>query len=268
MTIEQFKNKINAVRSAYRARRTRLLATGNQADNAAAGSEDEEAERRYAEMPNNLFIEDSENSGHNINDDLTCDPMAVNPKYRTALGKELTALWPLLCDVFSGNPGCTGEPILESGTPREPIECVSDSDECPDTRSAGSDDECSDSSSQPRSDAKSNAKAHSKQNHPVSNRPVDVVADTLQVGLGSLERILASRQATGPTTQLAGDMSQLVTKLTLSIDTATASQAAFMDMQRDMHQSLRQSAENLQLISASALEVFAKMKEQVCGFSV
>lgn len=63
MTIEHFKNKTNAVRSAYRARRTRLLATRNQAVD-AAGSEDEEAERRYAEMPNNFFIEDSEDSCH------------------------------------------------------------------------------------------------------------------------------------------------------------------------------------------------------------
>lgn len=157
-----------------------------------------------------------------------------------------------------GNPGCTGEPILEPGALREPIECASDSDESTDARSAGSDDECSDSSSQARSEAKSNAKAHSQQNRPASNRPVDVVADTLQARFGSIERILASRQATVPTTQLAGDMNQLVTKLTSSIDAATASQAAFMEMQRDVHQSLRQSAEILQLMSASALEVSLK----------
>lgn len=182
--------------------------------------------------------------------------MAVNPTYRTALERS-SPLYGRFFAMSSGNPGCT-ESHLEPGALREPIECASDSDESTDARSAGSDDECSDSSSQARSEAKSNAKAHSQQNRPASNRPVDVVADTLQARFGSIERILASRQATVPTTQLAGDMNQLVTKLTSSIDAATASQAAFMEMQRDVHQSLRQSAEILQLMSASALEVSLK----------
>ncbi|KAI9985021.1 hypothetical protein PInf_004328 [Phytophthora infestans] len=56
VSVDQFKNKLNAVRTAYRAKRTQLLATGNKALEDTSGSEDEEEEGQYAEMPRNFFF--------------------------------------------------------------------------------------------------------------------------------------------------------------------------------------------------------------------
>ncbi|KAF4137457.1 hypothetical protein GN958_ATG13363 [Phytophthora infestans] len=56
VSVDQFKNKLNAVRTAYRAKRTQLLATGNKALEDTSGSEDDEEERQYAEMPRNFFF--------------------------------------------------------------------------------------------------------------------------------------------------------------------------------------------------------------------
>ncbi|KAF4128550.1 hypothetical protein GN958_ATG22259 [Phytophthora infestans] len=192
VSVDQFKNKLNAVRTAYRAKRTQLLATGNKALEDTSGSEDDEEERQYAEMPRNFFLHSSEN----IDGNLTYDPMDVNPKYRVALGKELTALWPLLCDVFSGNPGCTGEPIIESGVSRDRLTEDVDDEHSVYVNGDGSDEACSDISLDARNEAKANAKARYQSAKPSSNRPVDVIAGSLEAGFGSIERILTARQST------------------------------------------------------------------------
>ncbi|OWY99172.1 hypothetical protein PHMEG_00029878 [Phytophthora megakarya] len=57
--ISQFKNKLNAIRTAYRAKITRLLATRNQVLNGYSGSEGENDERAYPEMPSDFYIDDS-----------------------------------------------------------------------------------------------------------------------------------------------------------------------------------------------------------------
>ncbi|KAF4028025.1 hypothetical protein GN244_ATG20319 [Phytophthora infestans] len=122
--------------------------------------------------------------------------MDVNPKYRVALGKELTALWPLLCDVFSGNPSCTGEPIIESGVSRDRLTEDVDDEHSVYVNGDESDEACSDTSLDARKEAKANAKARSQSSKPSSNRPVDAIAGSLEAGFGSIERILTARQST------------------------------------------------------------------------
>jgi hypothetical protein len=260
VTIDQFKNKINAVRIGYRTKRSRLLVTGNTALGASSESEDEAESRGFPEMPRNFFIYSSRGI-ENICENLTCDPMDVDPKYRDTLGKELTALWPLLCDVFSGKPECTGEAIVESGVSREQVE--SDCEEEHGENSVNSEAECSDTSSQARSEAKANAKSTSINNRRSSSRPVEVIADSLHAGFGSIERILTARQAPVSGRSSGADMTQLVAKLTSTIDAATSNQASFLATQKEASESLRQSAMSLQLMAASAKELFAEMKQQL-----
>ncbi|POM66864.1 Hypothetical protein PHPALM_17208 [Phytophthora palmivora] len=64
-----------------------------------------------------------------------------------------------------GKPGCTGEPIVESGAPRDYSDNedgVDEDDERGEEYGAGSDDEYSDTLSQARNEAKANGKAHSQ----------------------------------------------------------------------------------------------------------
>ncbi|KAE8974308.1 hypothetical protein PR003_g10650 [Phytophthora rubi] len=261
VTIDQFKNKINDVRTGYRAKRSRLLATGNAASTSASESEDEAEQREYPEMPCNFFLYSSRGI-ENVSENLTCDPMDVDPKYRDTLGKELTTLWPLLCDVLSGKPGCTGEAIVESGLlSREQVE--SDCEDVNGEDSVDSDAECSDASSQARSEAKANAKSTSNNNRRSSNRSVDVIADSLHAGFGSIERILTARQAPVPDRSSGASINQLVAKLASTIDAATSSQALFLATQQEASESLRQSAMSLQQMAASATELFVEMKQQL-----
>jgi len=58
-------------------------------------------------------------------------------------------------------------------------------------------------------------------------------------------------------------MTQLVAKLTSTIDAATSNQASFLATQKEASESLRQSAMSLQLMAASAKELFAEMKQQL-----
>ncbi|KAF4144014.1 hypothetical protein GN958_ATG06776 [Phytophthora infestans] len=120
VTVNQFKNKLNAIQKAYKAKRTRMLGTGNETE-AAATSDDENGQRQYPELPTDFLADATELSPDDGDDGapsykkLVCDPMNVNGKYRRELGNELCALWPLLRDVFSCSPGLTGEAITESG---------------------------------------------------------------------------------------------------------------------------------------------------------
>ncbi|KAE9036294.1 hypothetical protein PR003_g7258 [Phytophthora rubi] len=120
VTVSQFKNKLNAIRKAYRANRTRMLATGNRAVESASNDDqdvdvDQQHSRAFPELPFNYFLDQGEGVDETGRMQPTCDPLNVRPEYRRELGNELASLWPLLCDIFSSNPGLTGEAIIESG---------------------------------------------------------------------------------------------------------------------------------------------------------
>ncbi|OWY91947.1 LOW QUALITY PROTEIN: hypothetical protein PHMEG_00039240 [Phytophthora megakarya] len=157
VSVKQFKNKLNSVRAAYKARWTRVLATGNiPLDDAVDREEDasSQPQLKYPELPLDYLPtlqEHQENSDEKV--PLFCDPAEINPKYREVLGCDLAALWPLLCDR---RPGCTGEAIIESGTIRYASNGDNEDGGGSDTDSkekAASDSECSDSPSDARAKA-------------------------------------------------------------------------------------------------------------------
>jgi hypothetical protein len=102
----------------------------------------------------------------------TCDPDSVQPGYRKALGMELAALWPLLCDIFSGRPGCTGQAILESGHSTLISSDESEQNEIQHEDGPSDSSGESDTASVARSKAKNQAKKAPNSNwHPVDPTP-------------------------------------------------------------------------------------------------
>ncbi|KAG7375770.1 hypothetical protein PHYPSEUDO_015301 [Phytophthora pseudosyringae] len=212
-----------------------MLATGNriQSGNFSSGDEGTEfcSAREYPETPPNYFVsppdgvDDSAGSGtESIRQKLTCDPLNVHPSYRNELGIELAALWPLLCDVFSCRPGCTGEAITESGNVARPDISSSDSDS-EENQGDESNAELSESPIEAREKAKAKAKAkilrETKNNKPAARLPADAVNDTLRSGFEAIERVFAARRQPA---QSNVDMVRLFGKLTSSIESANAKQ--------------------------------------------
>lgn len=68
-----------------------------------------------------------------------------------------------------------------------------DEDESHHEVGASSGGEGSDTPTEARADASTNAKAKKKTGRPSSNRPVGVIGDSLQAGLSSIERILPAK---------------------------------------------------------------------------
>ncbi|OWY97975.1 hypothetical protein PHMEG_00031375, partial [Phytophthora megakarya] len=236
VSVKQFKNKLNSVRAAYKARRTRMLATGNRSLDDAAESEEDascQPQLKYPELTLDYLSaqqEHQENSDEDV--PLFCDPAEVNPIYREVLGCDVAALWQLLCDVFSRRPGCTGEAIIESGIVRYASNGDDEDDDGSDSdadskEKAVSDSKCSDSPSDARTKAKAAAKAkkqcNSTSNNPTMKRPVDAMSDTLRAGFETIERVFSSRHSA---LQPRRDMDSLVEKLTHSIESANAQQRA------------------------------------------
>ncbi|KAF4129199.1 hypothetical protein GN958_ATG21609 [Phytophthora infestans] len=188
VTVKQFKNKLDGVRAGYKAKRGRMLATGNCPLNANASSDEgEDTFRKYPEILADCFFgehdeasDDSAAESGGRRRKFTSNPTSVHPIYRKELGSDLAALWPLLCDVFSHRPGCTGEAFVETGVPDRVSLPPSESDE--DER-AGDDNADSDSYKSPtkaREKAKATAKAKKQRDKQYSNfatkRPADVLA--------------------------------------------------------------------------------------------
>ncbi|KAE8978245.1 hypothetical protein PR003_g27043 [Phytophthora rubi] len=170
-TVNQFKNKLNSIRLAYKKKRSQLLATGNRCTEKESSTDDDSNNlqpRQFPEMPVDYLAaqSDDDSSDASLSDaslsgstkrHLTCDTLNVKPMYRDAIRTELAALWPRLCDVFSGNPGCTGEAIIESGIARSPDTSNYDT---PDEEEAESETDSVDSPKEARNKAKANAKKH------------------------------------------------------------------------------------------------------------
>lgn len=91
-TITQFKNKLKAVATTFKAKCSSLLATRNRA-----------SERQYPELPEDFFAVHDENTAT-----ATPDPAFIAHQYVSLLDNEVAALRSLLCDCFFGRPGCTG----------------------------------------------------------------------------------------------------------------------------------------------------------------
>ncbi|KAE9205434.1 hypothetical protein PF002_g20324 [Phytophthora fragariae] len=116
--------------------------------------------------------------------------MNVNPNYRNALGSELAGLWPLLCDVFSLRPGCTGEAITESGTGGADLPSSGESES---GEYNGSDGDCSDTPSE----ARAKAKAVAKEKNSVIGSVKAPARSVQQIRLiSSMESAHAAQQAT------------------------------------------------------------------------
>ncbi|KAI9988605.1 hypothetical protein PInf_022055 [Phytophthora infestans] len=237
VTVKQFKNKLDAVRAAYKAKRGRMLTTGNPPPNSDSSSDEgDDTLRKYPEMPVDFFVDEPDKSSDSSAADsgggrkLTCKPTSVHPIYLRELGVDLAALWPLLCYVFSRRPGCTGEAFMETGVPARASLPTSESD---DDDHAGDDNVDSDSCESPteaREKAKAAAKAkkqRDKQSNNVSTkRPADVMSDTLKTGFEAIERVFSARHQPS---QDNGEISRLVQKLTSSIDESNTKQQANSD---------------------------------------
>ncbi|EGZ22775.1 hypothetical protein PHYSODRAFT_324085 [Phytophthora sojae] len=262
VSVSQFKNKLNAIRKAYRAKRTRMLATGNRAMDTFSGGEGDSDEgsrggRSHPELPSNYLLDSDEAVDDAGRIRLTCDPLNVRPKYRKELGDELAALWSLLCDIFSSKPGLTGEAIIESGPN------ASDSDEHVDDASSdsevNSDDECSDTPSEARERAKAAAKAkkqkqaQAQQQHASveSKRPVELLNDTLRDGFTTFGRIFESRLSS----QIDPNMALLVENLTSAISASNA-------QQQESSQTICQGIASLQ---QTTVGLFTEMMKQLKG---
>ncbi|POM81190.1 Transketolase [Phytophthora palmivora] len=162
VSVSQFKNKLNAIRKLYRSKRTQMLATGNRGTGSSS-DEDETGDyapvqRMYPAMPSNYLLQRDGNADLADRNDLTCDPLNVRPEYRKVLGNELVALGPLLCDIFSSNPGLTGEDIVESGLKNDNCDGNEDIDSLSSESDSRSEGECSDTPSDARVKAKAAAK--------------------------------------------------------------------------------------------------------------
>ncbi|KAI9982883.1 hypothetical protein PInf_006683 [Phytophthora infestans] len=143
--------------------------------------------------------------------------MDAKKEYREALGLGLMALWPLLCDVFSGKPGCTGEVILESGAARS----FTNGDDC-------------------ESDGEESILV-----------PMHAPMMRAQIRL-----VKPAQKPVRSQNNQAKNYENVV-------QTTTANQAAYMETQREANQALRQSKESLQQMSASAIDLFTEMKQQI-----
>ncbi|KAF4127636.1 hypothetical protein GN958_ATG02381 [Phytophthora infestans] len=237
VTVKQLKNKLDAVRAAYKAKRGRMLATGNHPPNSDSSSDEgDDTLRKYPEMPVDFFVDEPDKSSDSSAADsgggrkLTCKPTSVHPTYLKELGADLAALWPLLCGVFSRRLGCTGEAFMETGVPARGSLPTSESD---DDDHAGDDNVDSDSCESPteaREKAKAAAKAKKQRDKQYNNvstkRPADVMSDTLKTGFEAIERVFSARHQPS---QDNGEISRLVQKLTSSIDESNAKQQANSD---------------------------------------
>ncbi|POM60678.1 hypothetical protein PHPALM_30436 [Phytophthora palmivora] len=233
VTVKQFKNKLNSIRSGYRLKRARLMATGNLAhddsSNSDVNSDDSRSPRDYPEMPKDYFLDprlsDSESDCSTNQRKQTYDRLSVRSTYRAVLGVELAGLWPLLCDVFSHRPGRTGEAITESGTVTQMD--LSSSGASENDQEEVHDSEWSNTPTEAHAKAKATAKSK-KHRDPIRQitgvkRPADAVSDTLQAGFQSFERVLLARRNPPQSTL---DMPQLIGKLSSSIEAANAAQQA------------------------------------------
>ncbi|ETM98754.1 hypothetical protein PPTG_19315 [Phytophthora nicotianae INRA-310] len=233
LTVKQFKNKLDSVRSNYKAKRQRMMATGNRS--ARDGDDSDDKERQYPEMPNDFLIDDADehsdesfSEGNAPRRSLACDPMNVNPSYRSELGADLAALWPLLCEVFSRRPGCTGEAITETGIGRvQTRESDSETEVSDEQESDTGSSESPSEAHQARERAKAVAKAKKRRDtqveQPAKKRPADAVSDTLRSGFEAIERVFSNRhQPSRP----SGEMTQLFGKLASSIEATNAQHQA------------------------------------------
>lgn len=257
VSVAQFKNKLNAIRKAYKAKRTRMLATGNQVAGASSADEDGEEDtaggRKYPELPSNVLLNEADSVDDSGHKQLTCDPRCVRPVYRRELGNELAALWPLLCDVF------TGEAIIESGLNASDVDSDENTDDLSSNSGSRSDDECSDSPSDARENPKAAAKLkkqkqlqqQQQQVQSEAKRPVELLNDTLRDGFSTFGRIFERRQPSQPD----ANMSLLVEKLTSSIDASNAKQ-------QEATQAICQSIASLQETTAG---LFREMMKQFQG---
>ncbi|GMF27004.1 unnamed protein product [Phytophthora fragariaefolia] len=230
VSVSQIKNKLNAIRKACRAKRTRMLGTGNRALDTSSGDEGDTDEgsrrgRSHPELPSNHLLDNDEavNDAGRIRP--TCDPLNVRPEYRKELGNELEALWPLLCDIISSKAGLTGEEIIESSLN------ASDSDEHVDVASSDSEinsnDERSDTPSEAREKAIAAAKAKKQKQSQAqqqqasveSKRPAELLNDTLRDGFTTFGRIFETRRSS----QIDPTMALLVENLA-SVITASNTQ--------------------------------------------
>ncbi|GMF50961.1 unnamed protein product [Phytophthora fragariaefolia] len=214
VTIKQFKNKLNAVRSGYKTKRQRTVATGNRP--VRDGDDSDNEERKYPEMPTDFLLDGGDEHSHGSSAEggvpprnLAYDPMNVNPNYRKELGAELAALWPLLCKVFSNRTGCTGEAITETGIGRlndEMNDGHSDSSESPGEAHKA------------RERAKSAAKAKRQRGAQVEQlakkRPADAVSEALKSGFEAIERVFSNRHNSA---RPNGELTQMFGKLTLQL---------------------------------------------------
>ncbi|KAI9984000.1 hypothetical protein PInf_005290 [Phytophthora infestans] len=251
VTVNQFKSKLNAIRKAYKAKRTRMLGTGNETE-AAATSDDESGQRHYPELPTDFLADATELSPDDGDDGapsykkLVCDPMNVNGKYRRELGNELCTLWPLF-------PGLTGEAITESGKNTSRASSGEEDGDARSNHDNQSDEECSDSSCEVRAKAKTTAKAKQRQKQQKhrgkqeQKRPVDVLNETLRDGFGAVERIFTARQ----TGRAKDGVTALVDKLVASVESSNVQQQATTE-------AIRQSIDELSKTTADLLKELMK----------
>ncbi|GMF24075.1 unnamed protein product [Phytophthora fragariaefolia] len=260
--VSQIKNKLNAILKAYRAKRTRMLGTGNRALDTSSGDEGDTDEgsrggRSHPELPSNYLLDNDEAVDYAGRIPLTCDPLNVRPEYRKEIGNELTALWPLLCDIISTKPGLAGEAIIESGLN------ASDSGEHVDVASSDSeinrDDESSDTPSEAREKAKAAVKAkkqkqdqaQQQQTSVESKRPVELLSDTLRDGFTTFGRIFETRRS-----------SQIDPTMVLLVENLTSTITASNTQQQESSQAICQGNASLQ---QTTVGLFTEMVKQLKG---
>lgn len=114
VSVQQFKAKLKVIAAQFKKRRSEMTGTGNRLAADSSGEDTESiagsSRARPWEMPRDFFTD-----GSDWDKSTPRNAAGITQQYRTLLGNELAAIWPLLCHCFSGRNGCTGEALAETG---------------------------------------------------------------------------------------------------------------------------------------------------------
>ncbi|POM66098.1 hypothetical protein PHPALM_18092 [Phytophthora palmivora] len=171
-----------------------------------------QARRKYPEMPVDFLINgedeysDDSSADGDAPQNLTCDPLSVNPNYLKILGPELTDCY---VKLFSRRTGCTGEAITETG--------IDSDDGVNNEHESGSEPSESPSEAhEARERAKAAAKARktrdTQANKSSTKRPSVAVCETLQSGFEAIERVFSNRHQPLNLQQLTASLFSEITK--------------------------------------------------------
>ncbi|KAE9253024.1 hypothetical protein PF002_g3545 [Phytophthora fragariae] len=142
----------------------------------------------------------------------------------------------------SGNPGCTGEAIIESGIARSPDTSNYDT---PEEEEEESETDSVDSPKEARNKAKAKAKTNMQPKNR-SSRPVDVDSASIRYGFDNMTKLLSSRKQAVQTNGDAGVV-QSIEKLAASIELSN-------EMQQQTTASILQSIANFQQQNAETMK--------------